>query len=141
LLDGDVTRRHLSPDLGYTREDRDLHVARLGWLASRLTRQGAAVVVAAISPYEAARATARRAVEEHGTFVEVWVRATIEECARRDVKGLYARALAGEIGSFTGVSDPYESPKRPDLLLDTELQSPTASLERVIADLEHRSLV
>lgn len=141
LLDGDVTRTHLSPDLGFSRRDRDLHIARLGWVASRLTRHGAAVVVAAISPYEAARARARRTVEEHGVFVEVWVRATIEECARRDVKGLYAKALAGEIPAFTGVSDPYESPRRPDLCLDTEHESPEESLALVVAELERRGLI
>ena len=141
MLDGDVVRTHLSRGLGFSREDRDTNVERIGWVASRLTRQGAAVVVAAISPYEGTRATARGMVEEHGAFVEVWVKADVEECARRDVKGLYAKALAGEIDQFTGVSDPYEAPSRPELVADTEVEDPAQSVARVLAVLEERGLV
>ena len=99
LLDGDVVRTHLSKGLGFSHEDRDTNIERIGWVASRLTRHGAAVVVAAISPYDATRKRVRALVEEQGPFVEVWVKAPLEECARRDVKGLYAKALAGEISS------------------------------------------
>jgi len=141
VLDGDVVRTHLSRGLGFSREDRDTNVERIGWVASRLTRQGAAVVVAAISPYEGTRASARGMVEEHGVFVEVWVKAGVEECARRDVKGLYAKALAGEIEQFTGVSDPYEAPSRPELVADTEVEDPAQSVARVLAALEERGLV
>ncbi len=141
VLDGDVVRTHLSRGLGFTREDRDTNVERIGWVASRLTRHGAAVVVAAISPYEETRSTARALVEEHGAFVEVWVKAAVEECARRDVKGLYAKALAGEIEQFTGVSDPYEQPAGAEVIADTERETPAESVVRVLAALEQRGLV
>ena len=101
-LDGDTVRTHLSKGLGFSKEDRDAHVERLGWVASRITRHGGAVIVAAISPYEQARANARALVEEHGPFVEIHVRTSLDECARRDVNGLYAKAFAGEIKGFTG---------------------------------------
>ena len=141
VLDGDVVRTHLSRGLGFSREDRDTNVERIGWVASRLTRQGAAVVVAAISPYEGTRASARGMVEEHGIFVEVWVKAGVEECARRDVKGLYAKALAGEIEQFTGESDPDEAPSRPEIVADTEVEDPAQSVARVLAALEERGLL
>ena len=131
-LDGDVIRRHLSAGLGYSKEDRDTNIARIGWVASRLTRAGAAVVVSAIAPYAAARKQARALVEEHGSFVEVHVDASVEECARRDVKGLYARALRGEINDLTGINDPYEIPEAPELRLDTEAETPEASSQRVL---------
>jgi adenylyl-sulfate kinase len=140
-LDGDVVRTHLSRGLGYSREDRDTNIERIGWVASRLTRHGAAVVVAAISPYREARRSARRRVEEFGPFVEVWVNASIEECARRDTKGLYAKAFAGEIDHFTGIDDPYETPEHPDVVLDTERQAPEESVRQVIAALERSGAV
>lgn len=141
LLDGDVVRTHLSRGLGFSREDRDTNIQRIGWVASRLTRHGAAVVVAAISPYEQTRAAARAMVEEYGPFFEVWVKAPVEECARRDVKGLYAKALAGEITQFTGVSDPYEPPRCAELVADTVQEAPGQSVARVLAELERRGLV
>lgn len=141
FLDGDVVRTHLSRELGFSQEDRDTHIERIGWFASRLMRHSAVVVVAAISPYEAARAAARSLIEENGVFVEVWVKATVGECARRDVKALYARAYAGEIQQFTGVSDPYEPPVRPEVVTDTEHQTPAESLSQVLAELERRGLL
>ena len=140
-LDGDVVRRHLSAGLGYSREDRDTNVARIGWVASRLTRAGVAVVVSVIAPYAAARRRARALVEEHGSFIEVHVDASVEECARRDVKGLYARAFRGEILNLTGVGDPYEIPETPELRLDTEAETPEASAQRVLDLLSERGLV
>jgi adenylylsulfate kinase len=140
-LDGDVVRTHLSRGLGFSKEDRDAHIERVGWVASRLTRHGAAVVVAAISPYRAARANARRMVEEFGPFVEVYVYASVDECERRDVKGLYAKARAGEITGFTGVDDPYEEPEQPELVLDTESLDPEESAALVLAKLEQLGLV
>ena len=141
MLDGDVVRAHLSRGLGFSREDRDTNIERIGWVASRLTRHGAAVVVAAISPYRETRAKARGMVEAHGSFVEVWVKASVEECARRDVKGLYAKALAGEIDQFTGVSDPYEPPERRRSGRRYEpLTPPEESVSRVLAALEGRGL-
>jgi adenylyl-sulfate kinase len=135
-LDGDVVRRHLSAGLGFSREDRDANIARIGWVASRLTRAGAAVVVSAISPYAEARTRARELVEAHGRFVEVYVHASLEECIRRDVKGLYARALAGELDEMTGISDPYEEPVAPEVRLDTEVETPDESARRVLNHLE-----
>jgi adenylyl-sulfate kinase len=140
-LDGDTVRQRLSKGLGFSKEDRDTNIERIGWVASRLTRQGGAVITAAISPYEETRRTARELVEEWGTFVEVYVRASVEECARRDVKGLYAKAFAGEIKEFTGVSDPYEAPVDAELELDTEEYDAEECARRVVAKLEELGLV
>jgi adenylylsulfate kinase len=140
-LDGDTVRTHLSRGLGFSKEDRDTHIERVGWVASRLTRHGAAVIAAAISPYEETRRTARRLVEEWGAFVEVFVKSSVEECARRDVKGLYEKAFRGEIKEFTGVSDPYEEPASPELVLDTEELSPEESAQKVVERLAQLGLV
>ena len=140
-LDGDTVRTHLSKGLGFSKEDRDTNIERIGWVASRLVRQGGAVICAAISPYEETRRQARALVEEFGPFVEVFVKASVEECARRDVKGLYEKAFAGEIKGFTGVDDPYEEPSSPELVLDTEELSPEESARLVIAKLEELELV
>jgi len=119
-LDGDVVRTHLSKGLGFSKEDRDTNIERIGWVASRLARHGATVLVSAISPYAETRAKARAMVEEFAPFVEIHVATSVEECARRDVKGLYAKAFNGELPEFTGVSDPYEAPESPELRLETE---------------------
>jgi adenylyl-sulfate kinase len=140
-LDGDVVRTHLSKGLGFSKEDRDTNIERIGWVASRLTRHGAAVIVAAISPYEETRARARAMIEQFGPFVEVHVKASVDECARRDVKGLYAKAIAGEIKGFTGVDDPYEEPADPELVVDTELHSPEESARLVLETLAALGLV
>jgi adenylyl-sulfate kinase len=140
-LDGDTVRTHLSKGLGFSKEDRDTNIERIGWVASRLTRHGAAVIAAAISPYEETRRRARALVERWGPFVEVYVRASVEECARRDVKGLYEKALRGEISGFTGVDDPYEPPAQPDLVVDTEALTPEQSARLVVAKLEELGLV
>ena len=140
-LDGDTVRTHLSKGLGFSKEDRDTHIERVGWVASRLTRQGGSVITAAISPYEETRNMARAMIEEVGTFVEIYVKASVEECARRDVKGLYEKAFKGEIAEFTGVSDPYEEPSSPELVLDTELLSPEESAALVVTRLEELGLV
>jgi adenylylsulfate kinase len=135
-LDGDTVRTHLSKGLGFSKEDRDTNIERIGWVASRLTRQGAAVICAAISPYEETRRTARELVEQYGPFVEVHVEASVEECARRDVKGLYEKAFAGEIKGFTGVNDPYEAPSAPEVVVDTERLDPEESARLVLDKLE-----
>jgi adenylylsulfate kinase len=140
-LDGDNVRTHLSKELGFSKEDRDTHIERLGWVASRLTRQGGAVITAAISPYEETRRMAREMIEEVGTFVEVYVKASVDECAKRDVKGLYEKAFRGEIKEFTGVSDPYEEPSEPEIVLDTEAHSPEESAALVVAELERLGLL
>jgi adenylylsulfate kinase len=140
-LDGDTVRTHLSKGLGFSKEDRDTNIERIGWVASRLTRHGAAVICAAISPYEETRRAARAMVEEYGRFVEVYVKASVEECARRDVKGLYAKAFAGEITGFTGVDDPYEEPAVPELVVDTEEHDPRDSARLIVAKLEELGVV
>jgi adenylyl-sulfate kinase len=134
-LDGDIVREHLSKGLGFSKVDRDTNIERIGWVASRLARAGAAVVVSAISPYEEARRRARALTEAHAPFIEVHVATSIDECARRDPKGLYAMAYAGEIAAFTGVSDPYEEPSDPELRLQTEGRTPAESAEIVLAKL------
>jgi adenylylsulfate kinase len=140
-LDGDVVRTHLSKGLGFSKEDRDTNIERIGWVASRLTRHGAAVIVSAISPYEETRQKARGLVEQFGPFVEVFVHASVDACAERDVKGLYEKAFSGEIKEFTGVSDPYEEPVSPQLIIHTEDESPEESARRVISKLEELQLV
>jgi adenylylsulfate kinase len=140
-LDGDVVRTHLSKGLGFSKADRDANIERIGWVASRLTRHGAVVLVSAISPYEEARAKARALVGEFGSFVEVFVHASVAECARRDVKGLYAKAFAGELAEFTGVSDPYEPPGAPELVLRTEEHEPVESAQLVLAKLEELGVI
>jgi adenylylsulfate kinase len=140
-LDGDAVRTHLSKGLGFSRQDRDTNIERIGWVAARLTRHGAAVIAAAISPYEETRRHARDMVEPFGPFVEVFVHATVDECARRDVKGLYAKAFAGEIKGFTGVDDPYEAPVAAEIVLNTEEHPPEESARLVLAKLEELGLV
>src|ERR671925_444556 len=140
-LDGDDVREHLSKGLGFSKADRDTNIDRIGWVASRLTRHGAAVIVSAISPYCEAREKARAMVEQHGEFIEVFVDASVDECARRDVKGLYEKAFRGEILEFTGVSDPYEEPSAPELVVDTEEVSAEEGAALVVAKLEELGLV
>jgi adenylylsulfate kinase len=140
-LDGDTVRTHLSKGLGFSKEDRDTNIERIGWVASRITRQGGAVIAAAISPYEETRAKARAMVEEWGAFVEVFIKASVEECTRRDVKGLYEKALRGEIKGFTGVDDPYEEPVNPALVIDTEEHDAEESAGLIVAKLEELGLV
>jgi adenylylsulfate kinase len=131
-LDGDVVRTHLSKGLGFSKDDRDTNIERIGWVASRLARHGATVLVSAISPYAHTRERARAMVEEFAPFVEVHVATSVEECARRDVKGLYEKAFSGEIAEFTGVSDPYEAPESPELRLETEGRAPEHSARDVL---------
>ena len=133
LLDGDVVRLNLSKGLGFSKEDRDTNILRIGWVAERLTYHGAAVLVSAISPYREIRDEVRKSIPR---FCEVFVKASVEECARRDVKGLYEKAFKGEIKGFTGVDDPYEAPDNPELTIDTEQLSPEESAAVVTAKLE-----
>jgi adenylyl-sulfate kinase len=129
VLDGDEVRQNLSKGLGFSREDRDTNIRRIGYVAKLLARNGVAVITAAISPYRAIRDEVR---EDIGAFIEVYVKASLDECIRRDTKGLYRRALAGEIPQFTGVSDPYEEPVSPELVIDTEREQVGESAARVI---------
>jgi adenylyl-sulfate kinase len=137
LLDGDEVRTNLCQGLGFSREDRDTNIARIGYVAGKLATHGVAVLVAAISPYREARDRVRAAVDN---FVEIHVAAPVSTCAERDVKGLYAKALAGEIKNFTGVSDPYEPPLAAEIVLHTEAESVDESVHQVLAWLEAHQL-
>ena len=142
VLDGDEVRTNLSKGLGFSKEDRDTNVRRIGYVARLLARNGVAAITAAISPYREVRGEVRRAVEGDGAFfVEVYVECPLEVLAERDVKGLYRKALAGEIQGFTGVSDPYEAPRAPDVVVRTHEEAVEASAERIIAELERRGLL
>ena len=130
ILDGDVVRQNLSKGLGFSKEDRDTNILRIGFVADLLTRNGVATICCPISPYKATRDAVRAQI---GRFVEVYVHATVEEiAANRDPKGLYAKALAGEITGFTGVDDPYEAPEDPELVVDTLVETPEESLQHVM---------
>ena len=133
LLDGDVVRTHLSKGLGFSKEDRDTNILRIGWVAERLTYHGATVVVSAISPYRDVRDAVRRRIPR---FVEVFVSCPVEICAQRDLKGLYEKAFRGEISGFTGVDDPYEPPERPEVVVETDRMSPEDCLEAIVSTLD-----
>src|ERR1700694_6080168 len=138
VLDGDEVRQTLSAGLGFSKEARDINIRRIGFVAELLTRNGVVAITAAISPYSDTRAEVRRRI---GRFVEVYVRCSIDVLSERDVKGLYKRALAGEIAHFTGVSDPYEPPVNPDVVVDSALESPAESAAKIWATLEDKGLV
>lgn len=138
ILDGDIVRTHLSKGLGFSKEDRDTNILRIAFVCSLLTRHGAAVISAAISPYAEARAQARAQI---GAFVEVYVQCPIEELTRRDVKGLYEKALRGELANFTGVSDPYEAPVDPDVTVNTDTETLEESVAKILAVLESRGYI
>jgi adenylyl-sulfate kinase len=138
VLDGDVVRTHLSQGLGFSKEDRDTNIRRIGFVAEMLSRNGVIVIVAAISPYRAVRDEVRARI---GDFVEVYVECPLEVLATRDVKGLYKKALAGEIAGFTGVSDPYEPPLHPDVVVNSSRETPDDSVEKIWATLEDRGLI
>src|SRR5947199_8348034 len=130
ILDGDVVRQNLSKGLGFSKEDRDTNILRIGFVADLLTRNGVAAICCPISPYRAIRDECRELI---GAFVEVYVHATVEELAEnRDPKGLYKKALAGEITGFTGVDDPYEPPEAPEIYVDTMSQVPVESLQLIL---------
>ena len=137
-LDGDTVRQGLTRDLGFSKEDRDKNIERVTFVAKLLTRNGVAVLCSFISPYRARRAQTR---EEIGEFIEVYVECSVEECARRDVKGLYAKALAGEIENFTGVSDPYEPPENAEIVCHTAEETPEESAAKIIAYLEQHGYI
>ncbi len=135
VLDGDVIRTNLSKGLGFSKEDRDTNVLRVGWVAEVLSRNGVAVLCALISPYRETRNKVRERIEN---FVEVYVNAPLEEVIRRDVKGLYKKALAGEIKNFTGISDPYEPPEQPEVICYTAQETIEESVQKVLTYLERR---
>jgi len=135
FLDGDIVRTHLSKGLGFSREDRDTNILRIGFVASEIVRHGGAVITAAISPFRATRYEVRKMVgNDH--FIEVYINTPISICEQRDVKGLYARARRGEIAGFTGIDDPYESPLNPEIILDTVCNEVERNAQKIIAYLE-----
>lgn len=133
ILDGDVVRTNLSKGLGFSKEDRDTNIRRIGFVCHLLTRNGVFAVSAAISPYKNIRNEIREQIKD---FVEVYVQASLDTCIQRDVKGLYKKALAGEIKEFTGVSDPYEPPDHPEVICHTEHETPEESARKIILRLE-----
>jgi len=133
ILDGDVVRTHLSKGLTFSKEDRDINIKRIAFVSSLLTRNGVACISAAIAPYREARAWARN---EIGNFVEVYVKCPIEVCRERDVKGLYKLADEGKLKGFTGVDDPYEEPEYPELVVETDKETPEQSAQRILVKLE-----
>ena len=142
VLDGDEVRTNLSKGLGFSKEDRDTNIRRIGYVCRLLSRNGVGALSAAISPYRAVRDEVRQAIEQDGAeFIEVFVKCPIAVLAERDVKGLYKKALAGEIKGFTGISDPYEEPLAPDVVVETDQESVESSTGKIIGELERRQLV
>jgi adenylylsulfate kinase len=141
VLDGDVVRENLSKGLGFSKEDRDTNITRIGFVADLLSRNGVPVITAAISPYRETRDNARKLHEGKGRFVEVFVATSLEDCEERDTKGLYAKARSGEIKEFTGISDPYEEPENPELRIETADKTPEENAQEILAYLEGEGLI
>jgi sulfate adenylyltransferase len=141
LLDGDMIREHLSKGLGFSKEDRDENVRRVGFVAGEIVKHGGIVICALIAPYRDARRAVRSRIEQHGAFIEVYVNTSLAECERRDTKGLYKKAREGMIKGFTGISDPYEEPENPELIARTEENTPEAIVEEIISYLTTRGVL
>ena len=132
-LDGDITRKYLSKGLGFSKEDRDENIRRVGFVCSLLTKHGAVTTAAFVSPYRSIRAEIREMI---GNFVEVYVKCSLDKCIERDVKGMYKKAIAGEIKNFTGISDPFEEPEKPELVIESDKESEDESLKKLLDKLE-----
>jgi sulfate adenylyltransferase len=141
LLDGDVIRQHLCPELGFSKRDRDLNVKRIGYVASEITKHGGVALCAQIAPYTASRSAVRQLIEPLGDFIEIYVATSLAVCEQRDKKGLYAQARAGKIQHFTGISDPYEAPEQPEIYVDTAITSIPHAVQLILAYLQHAGLV
>ncbi|MDM7459390.1 MAG: adenylyl-sulfate kinase, partial [Paracoccus sp. (in: a-proteobacteria)] len=141
LLDGDVVRKHLSSELGFSKEHRDINIKRIGYVASEITKNGGIAICAPIAPYAATRRAVREMIEAVGAFVEIHVATPLEECERRDRKGLYKLARAGKIKEFTGISDPYEEPANPELRIDTTDIDVDSAAHQVLLKLEGMGLI
>ena len=139
ILDGDEVRRHLTKGLGFSREDRDENIRRIGYVCRLLSRNGAVAIAAAISPYRSVRDEVRSG-HEPGRFLEVFVNTPLEICMERDVKGMYKKALAGEIKNFTGIDDPYEPPLSPELIVETAAEAEPQSAARILTRIEQLGL-
>ena len=138
LLDGDAVRRDLSPDLGFSRSDRDLHILRVGSVAAEITKGGGIAISASIAPYAAARLAVRRLIEPVGDFVLIYLSTPLEVCEQRDIKGLYAKARRGMVLQFTGVSDPYEVPVDAEVVIDTSHVTPGEAVSAILLHLKDR---
>jgi len=133
MLDGDEVRKWLSPEAGFTREDRERHLRRVAYVSKLLARNGVAVIASFVSPYRKIRSEIRQIIEsENIPFIEVYAKCSLQKCIERDPKGLYKKALAGEIKHFTGLDDPYEEPENPEVTLDTENTSPKENAEKLL---------
>ena len=141
VLDGDVVRENLSKGLGFSKEDRDTNITRIGFVADLLSRNGVPVITAAISPYRETRQAVRDMHNGNGRFIETFIATSLEDCEARDTKGLYAKARSGEIPEFTGVSDPYEAPENPELTVETAGKTPEESAQVVLDYLESEGLI
>ncbi len=141
LLDGDWVRKTINPDAGFTREERNRHLYRVAWIARLLARNGVIVLCSFVSPYRDTRAKIREIVEEEVPFIEAFVKCSLEEVIRRDPKGLYKRALRGEIKHMTGIDDPYEEPLNPEITVDSEHNSIEENVKTVIKYLEDKGLI
>ncbi len=141
LLDGDIVRTHLSSELGFSREHRDINVRRIGYVASEITKNGGVAICAPIAPYAHTRQQVRDMIQPLGGFLEIHVSTSLQVCEQRDRKGLYAKARRGEIKEFTGISDPYEAPENPELILDTQQLSPEESVQKILIELECMGLL
>ena len=141
LLDGDLVRKHLSSELGFSKEHRDINIKRIGYVASEITKNGGIAICAPIAPYAATRQAVRQMVEAYGAFVEAHVATTIEECEKRDRKGLYKLAREGKIKEFTGISDPYDVPENPEIRLETEGNDVDYCAQQVLLKLESMGLI
>ena len=141
LLDGDLVRHHLSSELGFSKEHRDLNVLRIGYVASEITKAGGVAICAPIAPYAVIRRRMRTMAEAVGGFIEVYVSTPLETCEERDPKGIYAKARAGVIKGFTGIDDPYEEPENAELVLNTQDFSPDEAAQRILLKLENLGLI
>jgi sulfate adenylyltransferase len=141
LLDGDIVRQNLSRELGFSKEHRDINVRRIGFVASEITKNRGIAICAPIAPYAETRAEIRRAIKKYGGFIEVHVATPIEECEKRDRKGMYAKARAGLIKGFTGIDDPYEVPESPEVRIDTTDLSPEEAAQEILLVLGQNGFV
>jgi sulfate adenylyltransferase len=137
LLDGDVVRKNLSSELGFSKTHRNLNILRIGFVASEITKNGGIAICAPIAPYAATRRQVRDMIEPNGGFIEIYVSTPLEVCEQRDRKGLYKKARAGEITEFTGISDPYEEPENADLVIDTSQVQPDKAVQQILLKLEN----
>jgi adenylylsulfate kinase len=141
LLDGDWVRQTINPDAGFTREQRSMHLIRVAWIARLLARNNIITICSFVSPYRDVRAEIRKIIEEEAFFMEAYVKCSLEECMKRDSKGLYKKALAGEIKNFTGIDDPYEEPENPEIILDTEHYTIEENVNGLINKLKEYKLI